>query len=53
MLVVLVVPVAVAVLEVLDEGVVAGVLRNAGLSTSPGRRLAPISLETAPDHKSS
>lgn len=48
-LVVLVVPVAVAVAEVLREGVVRAVLRDAELSTSSGRRLAPISWVTAPD----
>lgn len=48
-LVVLVVGVAVAVLEVLAPGVVARVLRSVELSTSPRRRLAPISGETAPD----
>jgi hypothetical protein len=50
--VVLVVPVRVAVLEVLDEGVVAAVLRVFELSTSPSRRLAPISGVTASDHSS-
>ena len=48
-LVVLVVGVAVAVLEVLAPGVVARVLRSVELSTSPCRRLAPISGVTAPD----
>ena len=52
-LVVLVVPVAVAVLEVLHDGVVAGVLRLFKLSTSPRQRLAPISGETAPDQSAS
>jgi hypothetical protein len=52
-LVVLVVPVRVAVLEVLNEGVVAGVLRVFELSTSPLRRGCPIRSETAPDHSPS
>jgi UPF0716 family protein affecting phage T7 exclusion len=45
----LVVVVLVAVVEVLVPGVVAGVLRSFALSTSPRRRLAPTSGETAPD----
>jgi hypothetical protein len=49
LVVLVVVDVAVAVLEVLDPGVVGRVLRGAELSTSPRRRLAPISGATAPD----
>jgi hypothetical protein len=45
----LVVVVLVAVVEVLVVGVVVGVLRRVVLSTSPGRRLEPISVVTAPD----
>ena len=52
-LVILVVPVRVAVLEVLDEGVVGAVLRGVVLSTSPSRRLASISGVTAPDQSAS
>ncbi len=48
-LVVLVVVVLIAVVEVLNVGVVGRVLRPFVLSTSPRRRLAPISGETAPD----
>ena len=49
----LVVPVAVAVLEVLRDSVVAGVLRGCELSTSSGRRVASISPVTAPDQSPS
>jgi hypothetical protein len=52
-LVVLVVPVRVAVLEVLGEGVVARVLRDIELSTSPRRGHAEASGETAPDQSAS